>query len=338
MRDRLIECVPNVSEGRDRSVITEIVRATLAVGVKLLHVDAGADANRTVVTFAGTPEAVLEGAFRLVESCVRLIDLRRHKGEHPRVGAADVCPFVPIRGVTMEECVRLARSLGKRVSREFGLPVYYYEEAASSPERRNLPYLRQGGFEALPARMRRPELAPDAGPAEPHPSAGVLITGARPILIAYNVHLATTSVDTARAIAERLRSSGRSYREGERLVRIRGLLPACRAIGWYMKEYGCAEVSFNLLDYKKTGLRDAFEATSRVAAELGTSVTGSEVIGLLPREALEAAADPGDPDLGASAVRRLGLDRMKRFDPAEKLIEERLERPFDESLLGIRSS
>jgi glutamate formiminotransferase/formiminotetrahydrofolate cyclodeaminase len=329
---KIVECVPNISEGRDRSVIDEVASAALVAGVKILHLDIGRDAHRTVITLAGEPEAMVEAMFRLVRKTVEKIDLRKHVGTHPRIGATDVCPFVPIQNVSMEECVKLSRALGHRVAAELSLPVYYYEEAATSPDRKNLPYLRQGGFEALPSRMKRPELRPDEGPADPHPSAGALITGARTILIAYNVRLATRSVEIARAIASTLRESGGVVQDESGPRRAPGKLPLVRAIGWFMEEFDAAEVSYNLLDYRVTGLYEVFEATSKEAARHGVSVTGSEIIGLVPQAALVEAgrrveASVGGPDEGRLidlAVAHLRLAASGPFNPKEKILEERL--------------
>jgi glutamate formiminotransferase/formiminotetrahydrofolate cyclodeaminase len=273
---------------------------------------------------------MVEATFALVTRAVERIDMRRHTGAHPRIGAVDVLPFVPIRGVGLNECVDLAKALGRRVATQLGLPVYYYEEAATAPHRRPLPYLRKGEFEGLADRMGSGAFAPDEGPATPHPSAGILITGARPFLIAYNVHLATTSVITAQQIAFALRSAERAApREG---AVARTPLPAFRAIGWYMEEYGCAEVSCNLLNFEVTGLHAVFTAISTLAKQLGTEVTGSEIIGLVPKKALLDAGraflgrEEEDAALLTSAVERLGLARMKGFMLEEKVVEAQLRR------------
>jgi len=330
----IIECVPNISEGQDPERIAAIVQAASSVsGVKLLHIDAGRAANRTVVTLAGGPSEIEEAAYQLVAKSVELIDLRRHRGTHPRVGATDVCPFVPLRNSSMERCIEAAKNVGRRAAESLSIPVYFYEEAATAPERRALPYLRQGGFEGLTDRMSRREFRPDEGPWIPHSSAGALIIGARKILIAYNVHLNTQSVELARKIAQELRTSGYSVKEKGVQKKVEGKLPACRAIGWYIEEYGCAEVSFNLLDYTVTGLYDAFVACRDRAKALGVEVLGSEIIGLVPMDALVAAGrgfskgkTKGEDVLAELAIEELGLSAMRPFSLSDKTIEGQLER------------
>lgn len=330
----IIECVPNISEGQDPERIAAIVQAASSVaGVKLLHIDAGRAANRTVVTLAGAPSEIEEAAYQLIAKSVELIDLRKHRGTHPRVGATDVCPFVPLRNTSMQRCIEVARNVGQRAAESLSLPVYFYEEAATSPARKALPYLRQGGFEGLTDRMSRREFRPDEGPWIPHTTAGALIIGARKILIAYNVHLNTQSVDIAKKIAQELRTSGYTVREKGAERKVAGKLPACRAIGWYIEEYGCAEVSFNLLDHNVTGLYDAFAACRERAKSFGVEVLGSEIIGLVPMEALIAAGrrfangrSGGDDALADLAIQELGLNAMRPFNVSDKTIEGQLER------------
>lgn len=339
---KLVECVPNISEGRDQRVIQAIVGAAEETeGVTLLDVDPGADTHRTVITFVGEPEAVLEGAFRLIRKAAELIDMTRHSGAHPRQGATDVCPFVPISGVTMEECAELARRLGERVGRELEIPVYLYEQAASRPERRSLAEIRVGEYEAWPEKLGKPEWAPDYGPARFLPRTGAVVIGAREFLIAYNVDLNTRDRDLAHEIALEIRETGRLRRgpDGRVLtdaagnkLRQEGRLRECRAVGWYIDTYGQAQVSINLTDYKVTPIHVAFDACREVAARLGLRVTGSEIVGLVPLEALLMAgrhylekqgrwAGVPEQDLVRCAVQSLGLNDVAPFKPEEKIIE-----------------
>ncbi len=277
---RIVECVPNFSEGRRPEVLEEIVRALRAApGVLLLDREMDADHNRAVVTIAGPPEAVLEGAYRGIAKAAERIDLRVHKGEHPRMGAADVVPFVPIAGVTMEECVALARALGERVGRELRIPVFLYEAAATRPDRANLADVRRGEFEGLREEIgKNPDRAPDFGPAVIHPSAGAVAIGARMPLIAYNVNLATRDVSIAKKIAKAVRHSG-------------GGLPSVKALGFELKDRGLCQVSMNLVNYKETPIHRAFTAVAREAEGHGIAVVGSEVVGLVPEEAIVECAD-----------------------------------------------
>jgi glutamate formiminotransferase/formiminotetrahydrofolate cyclodeaminase len=342
---KIVECVPNFSEGRDRRVIDAIAQAIREVdGVRLLDVDPGAATNRTVMTFVGEPEPVCEAAFRAIRAAADLIDMRRHSGAHPRQGATDVCPFVPVSGLTLDDCASLARAVGERVGRELGISVYLYEHAASRPERRSLQNVRAGEYEGLAQKLATPEGAPDYGPRELNARAGATAIGARKFLIAYNVDLDTRDLRLAKAIAWRIRDSegpvlqpgGAMLRdETGKLVKRLGQFTNCKATGWVIEEYGCAQVTMNLTDWEVTPIHAVFDACCRIASELGVRVTGSEIVGLVPRAALSAAgahylarqgASPGAPtsDLVAAAIRSLGLCDVAPFDPAKKIVEEAL--------------
>lgn len=339
---RLVECVPNFSEGRNRAVIDKICAEAAGVeGVMLLDVDPGAATNRTVVTLAGEPDAVSEGAFRAIRKAAELIDMSAHHGAHPRMGATDVCPFVPLQGMTMEDCAELARRLGRRVGEELGIPVFLYGEAASAPERRSLSWVRQGEYEGLAERLRDPAHKPDFGPARLNASAGATAVGAREFLIAYNVTLNTKDRRLAHEIALKIREAGRAKRDaaGEivrdaegRAVKTPGRLKAVNAIGWYIEEYGRAQVSINLTNYHVTSPHAAFEECVREAGELGLRVTGSELVGLIPLEAMLMAGryyrrrqgkSPAatEAELVELAVQSLGLSDISKFDPAKRIIE-----------------
>jgi glutamate formiminotransferase/formiminotetrahydrofolate cyclodeaminase len=341
---RLVECVPNFSEGRDRSVYGRIAaEAETVEGVRLLDVDPGAATNRTVVTFAGPPDAVVEAAFRCIAKAAELIDMSRHSGEHPRLGATDVCPFVPLSGVTMEECAELARRLGRRVGEELRIPVYLYEEAASRPERRSLADIRQGEYEGLGQKLKDPAWKPDFGPAAFDARSGATVIGAREFLIAYNVTLNTREKKLAQEIALNIREAGRAAkgRDGAILrdekgetVKVPGTLKSVRATGWFIEEYRRAQVSINLTNFRVTSPHAAFEEVCAQAAKLGLRVTGSEVVGLVPLEAVLMAGryyrerqgrSPAAPerDLIEMAVHSLGLNDVSPFDPAKKIIENR---------------
>ncbi len=292
----LVECVPNFSEGRDQAKIELIANEVRTTeGVKLLDVDPGKDTNRTVVTFIGTPEGVVEAAFKAIAKAAEVIDMRSHKGAHARMGATDVCPFVPVSGVTMEDCADLARRLGARVGSELGIPVYLYEEAASRPERRNLATVRQGEYEGLAEKLRDPSWEPDFGPAEFNAKSGATVIGAREFLIAYNVNLSTRDVRVAREIAFEIRERGRAKKDetgavcrddrGETIF-TPGRFKACKAVGWYMGNFGRAQVSINLVNYKVTPPHFVFDECARLAEKHGVRVTGSELVGLIPLEAM----------------------------------------------------
>ena len=329
---RIIECVPNVSEGRDPAVYRAIAaEAETVEGVHLLDVDPGKATNRTVITFAGEPEAVIEAAVRVARKAKELIDMRKHHGEHPRFGALDVCPLVPISGVTMEECAEYARQLGKRIGDEVGLSVFLYERAATKPERRNLATVRAGEYEALAERLKKAEWKPDCGPAEFQPRSGATAVGARDFLVAYNVNLNTTSTRRANAIAFDVREKGRKDPK-DSTKWIPGTLKAAKGIGWFIEEYGICQVSLNLTDVSVTSMHAAFDEVERCAAARGVRVTGSELVGLIPLRALldagrhflrkqQRSLGVPDRELIKIAVRSLGLDELSPFDPQKKVIE-----------------
>lgn len=338
----VVECVPNFSEGRNRATIDAIAAAIEVVpGVRLLNVEPDKDYNRTVVTFAGMPEATAEAAFSATRVALDLIDMSLHKGEHPRMGAVDVVPFVPVSGVTMEDCAGLAKGYGERAGRELKVPVYLYEYAASSPARRNLADIRKGEYEGLAEKLKDPQWKPDYGICEFVPRSGAIITGARKFLIAYNVNLKTADVAVAKEIAERIRESGRIRRDAEgnplkdaqgRNLRIAGTLRAVKAMGVFLERFQMAQVSINLTDYETTPLHAVFEEVKRQAASLDVATDGSEIIGLTPRECLLAAGrfygtgfPPGEKEWVQLAVERLGLSRLDVFDPQKKVIEYQLQ-------------
>jgi glutamate formiminotransferase/formiminotetrahydrofolate cyclodeaminase len=343
---RLVECVPNFSEGRNEKVINTIADAIKGVdGVSLLDVDPGWSTNRTVVTFVGGPNEVVEAAFQAIKASSSLIDMRRHHGEHPRMGATDVCPFVPVKGISMEECAALAEKLGQRVGDELGIPVYLYARAARSPARESLADIRKGEYEALPAKMQDPAFKPDFGPDQFNAVSGATVIGARPFLIAYNVNLNTRSKKLANEIALNIREQGRNKKneKGEierdkdgNPVKLPGLLKACRAVGWYVDEYERAQVSINLVDHEQTSLHHAFDAVCREAEKLGIRVTGSEIVGLVPLEPMLAAgrhylARQGrstavpEKELLNIAIQSLGLSDLQPFDAKQKIVEFRVE-------------
>jgi glutamate formiminotransferase/formiminotetrahydrofolate cyclodeaminase len=342
----LVECVPNFSEGRNEKVINAITDAIKGVsGIKLLDVDPGYSTNRTVVTLVGGPDEVLEAAFQGIARAGQLIDMRQHRGEHPRMGATDVCPFVPVSGMTMSECVKLAMLLGERVGRELGIPVYLYSEAATRPERRSLADIRQGEYEALSEKMKRDEFKPDFGPGTFNAQSGATVIGARPFLIAYNVNLNTRSKKMANEIALNIREMGKAKRNGKgeivkdadgKNVMIPGLLKEVRAVGWYVDEYKRAQVSINLTNFDVTSLHQAFDQVCKEAGRMGLRVTGSEIVGLVPlRAMLEAgrhylrvqgrSTGVSEPELVEMAVQSLGLSDLTPFDPAKKIIDYRVD-------------
>jgi len=330
MMKQLVECVPNFSEGRNAKTIAAIAASISAVErVKLLSVEPDKDYNRCVVTFVGEPDAAADAAFRATQKAAELIDMQHHKGEHPRIGAADVVPFIPVSGVTMKDCVDLACAFGKRVGDELGIPVYLYEEAASSPARKNLSDVRKGEYEGLAEKLRDPLWHPDYGGTLFNPQSGATVTGARFFLIAYNVNLGSNSRDIAHEIALRIRESGRTTKDAHgNTVRIAGTLKAVKAMGVFLERLDIAQVSINLTNFNVTPPHVAFEAVKKEARTLGTDVTGSEVVGLIPKEALLAAGKycPGpllidEGKLIDRAIEYLGLSQIEPFDPRKKIIE-----------------
>ena len=350
--EKIIECVPNFSEGRDHTIIDKIVGSIeKSGGVKILNVDPGEATNRTVVTFTGAPEDVVEAAFNGVRCAGELIDMRQHHGAHPRSGATDVLPLIPVAGVTLEECAELARKLAERIYKKLEIPCYCYETAAFKPERKNLAVCRAGEYEALPEKMADPAKAPDFGPGkytERAAISGATNVGARDFLIAVNFNLNTTSTRRANAIAFDVREKGRPAREGNPItgkikkdengknIMIPGTLKGCKAIGWYIDEYGIAQVSMNITDVNATPLHKAFEEVCRAAAERGVRVTGTEIVGLVPKKSLIDAGKYflekqcrstgiSDEEILKIAVKSMGLDDLKPFDPKEKVIEYMME-------------
>ncbi|HID32475.1 MAG TPA: glutamate formimidoyltransferase, partial [bacterium (Candidatus Stahlbacteria)] len=339
---RLVECVPNFSEGRDKNIIESICDAIRKVkGVYLLDFDPGEATNRTVVTFVGEPEPVLEAAFQAIKKASELIDMSKHKGAHARMGATDVCPFVPVSGVTVDDCVELSHRLGKRVGEELGIPVYLYEYAATRPERKNLATIRKGEYEGLPEKLKDPEWKPDYGPAEFNARSGATVIGCREFLIAYNINLNTKDRKLAHEIALNIREAGRAKRDKDgkiirdeqgKAIKIPGIFKAVKAVGWYIEEYGLAQVSINFTNYKISPPHLVFDECCRQAEKLGLRVTGSELVGLIPLEAILMAGryylrkqgkSPGVPEeeLIEIAVRSLGLDQLYPFEPEKKIIE-----------------
>jgi len=346
---KLIECVPNFSEGRDQNVIRQITDAVKSVeGVSLLDIDPGASTNRTVVTFVGSPDAAVEAAFRAIKKAAELIDMRKHKGAHPRMGATDVCPFIPVSNVSWDEAVECARKLGKRVSEELKIPVYLYEKAAKDNARSNLAVIRAGEYEGFFEKIKQPEWKPDFGPAVFNEKSGATAIGVRDFLIAYNANLNTKSVRRANSVAFDVREQGRVKTEdgtpsgkpvlglnGEP-VRIPGILKHVKAIGWFVKEYGIAQVSMNLTNIEETPLHVAFDACVQAAAERGLRVTGSEIVGMVPKKSLVDAGryflrkqrcseGASEEELMDIAIRSMGLGELKPFDPIEKVIELKIQ-------------
>src|SRR5512142_1477309 len=342
---RIVECVPNISEGRRPEVYHAVANAAASVsGVTLLNVDPGADTNRTVITFVGEPDDVLEAAFRLVKKGVEMIDMTAHRGAHPRIGAVDVVPFIPVANVTMDDCVELARRLGERVGRALSVPVYLYEHAGSAPHLRNLADIREGEYEGFAKKLADPRWKPDFGPAEFVPRSGAVVIGARKFLVAYNVNLNTLDKRLATRVAFDVRERGRMKRDddGNPVLDAKGepiwepgILKSVKAVGWVIPEFGCAQVSINLTDLDVTPLHVAFDTCDERARERGLRATGSELVGLVPRSALLEAGrhylarmgrSTGVPEqaLLHTAIRTLGLNEVKAFDPAERIIENRI--------------
>jgi len=356
---KLIECVPNFSEGRDLDVIRQITGTIESVdGVSLLDVDPGASTNRTVVTFVGGPEATVQAAFRAIQKAAELIDMRKHKGAHPRMGATDVCPFIPVSNVSWEEAIACAKQLGRRVGEELNIPVYLYEKAAKDKSRANLSVIRAGEYEGFFEKIRQREWKPDFGPAVFNEESGATVIGARDFLVAYNVNLNTKAVRRANSVAFDVREQGRVKTEdgtpsgkpvldanGE-AARIPGMLKHVKAIGWFVKEYGIAQVSMNLTNIEETPLHVAFDACVEAASKRGLRVTGSEIVGMVPKKCLVDAgryflrtqkwsAGASEEELIDMAVRSMGLSELKPFDPKEKVIEFKIESDSRKSLLKM---
>lgn len=341
---QIVECVPNFSEGRDKSVIDQIGESVKSVaGVMLLSVEPDKDYNRAVVTLVGEPKSVVEAAFRATKRAAEFIDMRQHKGEHPRLGATDVVPFIPISGVTMDDCVKLANMYGERVAKELKIPVYLYEFAARSPQRRNLADIRKGEYEGLQEKLKDPAWKPDFGAAEFNAKSGATVTGARKFLIAYNVNLNTPDQSIANEIGGRIRESGKPKKDaagkvlkdgkGE-TIRIPGTLKAVKAMGVFLERFNISQVSINLVDFETTNLHQAFEEVRKQARTLGCDATGSEIVGLVPLKAVLSSGSFyaekqgmkkfSEKELVELAVRQLGLSQLETFRPERKIIEYQL--------------
>ena len=356
---KLIECVPNFSEGRDLDVIRQITTAISSVdGVSLLDVDPGASTNRTVVTFVGSPDAAVEAALRAIQKAAELIDMRKHKGAHPRMGATDVCPFIPVSNVSWEEAIACAKKLGKRVGEELKIPIYLYERAARDKARSNLSVIRAGEYEGFFEKIKDPAWKPDFGPSIFNEKSGATVIGARDFLVAYNVNLNTKAVRRANSVAFDVRENGRIKTEdgtpsgkpvldasGEP-IRIPGMLKHVKAIGWYVEEYGIAQVSMNLTNIEQTPLHVAFDACVESASKRGLRVTGSEIVGMVPKKSLvdagryflrkqKCSEGASKEELIDIAVRSMGLSELKPFDPKEKVIEFKIESDSKKSLLKM---
>ena len=348
MNKKLIECVPNFSEGQDMEIIKQITDEIEKVdGVKLLDVDPGAATNRTVVTFVGEPEPVVEAAFQAIKKASELIDMSKHKGEHPRMGATDVCPLVPVANIDMEECASYAHKLAERAGSELDIPIFMYESAATKKERKNLATVRAGEYEDLAEKLKKAKWKPDYGPARFNSKSGATAIGARDFLVAYNVNLNTTSVRRANSVAFDIREKGRIKRKGGKIngtilknkqgepLRQKGSCKSVKAIGWYIEEYGIAQISMNLTNISQTSLHKAFEETRKSANKRGLRVTGSELVGLVPLKVLldagryflkqqKRSLGVSENELIKIAVKSLGLDELGPFDPQKKVIEYQL--------------
>ncbi len=345
---QLIECVPNFSEGNDLTIIKQITDVIESVeGIKLLNVDPGKATNRTVVTFVGEPSAVIEAAFRAISKAMEVIDMSKHHGEHPRMGATDVCPLIPIANITMEETVKYATQLAARVGKELNLPVYLYESAQPNKERKNLSIIRAGEYEGFFAKIKSPKWKPDFGPAEYSAKSGASVIGARDFLVAYNVNLNTTSVRRANSVAFDVRENGRKVKneKGEEIVQP-GVCKSVKAIGWFIEEYGLAQVSMNLTNINDTSLHIAFHECEKSAMKRGMRVTGSELVGLVPLKSLtdagkfflemqQRSAGVSEKELVRIAVKSLGLDELNPFKPEERVIEYLLKEKSAERLANM---
>jgi glutamate formiminotransferase/formiminotetrahydrofolate cyclodeaminase len=356
---QLIECVPNFSEGNDMQIIGQITSAIESVdGVKLLNVDPGKATNRTVVTFVGEPESVAEAAFRAILKASELIDMTKHKGEHPRMGATDVCPFIPVSGISLEETAAWSVKLAERVGRELKIPVYLYEAAQPNTERNNLSVIRTGEYEGFAEKMKKPEWKPDFGPSEFNLRSGATVIGARDFLIAYNVNLNTKSVKRANSVAFDIREAGRVKRTGNPVsgpiakdehgneIRIPGKLKGVKAIGWFIDEYDIAQVSINITRFRETPLHLVFDECVKSATDRGIRVTGSELVGLVPLSAMleagkyflhkqQLSSGVSDAELIHIAVKSMGLDELAPFDPAKRIIEYCLQDTTSDPLVSM---
>lgn len=357
MQKQLIECVPNFSEGRDMSIIKQITDVIETVdGVKLLDVDPGKATNRTVVTFVGEPQPVIEAAFLAIKKASEVIDMSKHHGEHPRFGATDVCPLVPVANIEMDEVVKYAHKLGQKVGNELNIPIYFYEFAATEEKRRNLATVRSGEYEGLQKKLKAPEWKPDFGPSEFNEKAGATAISARNFLVAYNFNLNTTSTRRANAIAFDVREAGRIkldpktkkkiIDENGNPVRQPGTLKKTKAIGWYIEEYGIAQISMNLTDISVTSIHKAFDEVVKSATSRGIRVTGSELVGLVPKQAMieagkhylrkqQRSTGIHEEEIIKIAVKSLGLDDLKPFNPREKIIEYLLEDDSNQPLINM---
>lgn len=357
--EQLIECVPNFSEGVDMNIIKQITNVIEGVdGVKLLNVDPGKATNRTVVTFVGNPKSVIEAAFLAIKKAGELIDMSKHKGEHPRMGATDVCPLIPISNITMQETAKYAQQLAKRVGEELNLPVYLYEEAQADKKRSNLSVIRNGEYEGFFKKIKLPEWKPDFGPAEYDALRGATVIGARDFLVAYNINLNTTSTRRANSIAFDVREAGRVVREGNSLTgkivlnadgspkSVPGSLKSVKAIGWYIEEYGVCQISMNLTNINITPVHIAFDEVCKKATERGMRVTGSELVGLIPLKSLldagiyflkkqQRSIGVSESELIKIAVKSMGLDELAPFKPEERIIEYLLKDPADSKLINM---
>lgn len=359
MKKQLIECVPNISEGRDESIIQQVADIVGTVeGVSLLDVDAGKDTNRTVITFVGEPAQVCKAAFLVVKKASELIDMSKHKGKHPRFGATDVCPLIPVSNITMEETVEYAHQLAKRIGDELSIPVYCYEHAARDTKRKNLATCRAGEYEGLKDKLAKPEWAPDFGPAEFNARSGATAVSARDFLVAYNINLNTKSTRRANAIAFDVRERGRVKREGNGItgkivkdeagnpIHIPGSLKCVKGIGWFIEEYNVAQISMNLTNISVTPMHIAFDEVCKRSLDRGVRVTGSELVGLLPLQAMldagrfflkkqERSLGVSDAELIHIAVKSMGLDELAPFNPKEKIIEYAIEEESTNKLVDL---
>ena len=352
---KLVECVPNFSEGRNREKISSITKEIESTPqVTLLDVDPGESTNRTVVTMIGTPEGIKEAAFKAIKKASEVLDMSQHTGAHSRIGATDVCPFVPVTGVTMEDCVQIAHDVGERVARELNIPIYLYEEAAQKPERRNLATIRKGEYEGLPEKFKDPEWAPDYGKPVFNPKTGATVIGAREFLIAYNINLNTRDRKLAHEIALNIRERGRAKRDKEgniirdangKAIKVPGKFNEVKAVGWYIEDYGIAQISINFTNYKITPPHIVFDEVRKQAEKLGLRATGCELVGLIPKEAMLSAGryylekqekSPGVPEeeLIRTAVISLGLNDVSPFEPDKKIIEYQF-KEIENSLLDL---